>query len=506
MASRNHRLIEHSEEALRGRRQKVPVLTVFRLESTNADFWDAIVEAVHRGNMAATSEQKDTARGFVELIKKAKGSTKIYFAVGKDRAGDAAVHVDKKKAKACVAALKVKGVATALASGQITFDEKALTLNCMKDPNESAVRKNFALFFKKSDVSIPGVTESSIVVLGPKDWNSAAEDEGDETVASEEVSTQASTTASEPPPPTPPTPPPTPGTTAPNTALRDALAAAWKQMMPEMTKAMADTRRATVQPLATQFQSLIQAGTFEQAKAVLEQLAAVLKQGTATPPSSEDQKARAAALMTEWNQLKPAMTQAAADPAKRAQMEALAGQFKQEFQGGKLDDAEKTLAGLAELAKSSPKTTSSTTATAAGEQEFQRRWAVAKQVWNASMETIDGQINKVAGQMRASDDPDFKLIADRGLPALTENHKTPVMRALFALDGPPSAARLSAAGKAKAAIAAFRSHVASSKQMKTLDQHSQAAFGVALTLESEIMKGLAALDQALGVLEASPQG
>jgi hypothetical protein len=435
--------------------------------------------------MPATSEQKDLARGFIELIKKAKGSTKVYFAVGKDRAGDAAVHIDKKKPKSCAAALKTKGVATPLASGQITFEDSALTLKCMKEPNEGAVRKNFALFFKKSEVSIPGVSENSILVLGPKDWNSAAEEEEGETAAE-----------AAPPPSTASPAQPTEAAAPPsdNAALRDALAAAWKQMLPDVTKAMADAaRRGTVQPVVTQFQALIQAGSFEQAKTVLEQLAALLKQGADPAASAEDQKARAAALSAEWNQLKPAMTQALSDPARRGRLEALAGQFKQEFQGGKLDDAQKTLASLAALCK--PKS----------EQDFEQRWKAAKQAWQACMETIDGQINKVAGQMRASDDPDFKLIADRGLPALTANHKTPVMRALFQLDGAQGAARQAAAAKAKAAIAAFRSHVASSAQMKALDEHGQAAFGVALTLRSEINKGLASLDQALNVLETSPQ-
>jgi hypothetical protein len=427
--------------------------------------------------MAATSEQKDLARGFIELIKKAKGSTKIYFAVGKDRSGDAAVHIDKKKPKSCVAALKGKGVATPLASGQITFEDSALTLSCMKEPNEGAVRKNFALFFKKSEVSIPGVTESSIVVLGPKDWNSAAEEEEGETPAE-----AAPPSSAAPPPPPPAAPPPA----SDNAALRDALATAWKQLLPETNKAMADAaRKGTVQPVVTQFQALIQAGSFEQAKPVLERLASLVKQGAAPAPGAEDQKVRAAALSAEWNQLKPAMTQALSDPAKRGRLEALAGQFKQEFQGGKLDDAQKTLAGLAALCK------------ATSDQEFQQRWTAAKQVWQACMETIDAQLNKVAGQMRASKDPDFLLIADRGLPALTANHKTPVMRALFELDSAQGAERQAAASKAKAVIAAFRSHVASSKQMKALDDHAQAAFGVALTLRSEINKGLAVLDQAL---------
>jgi hypothetical protein len=171
--------------------------------------------------------------------------------------------------------------------------------------------------------------------------------------------------------------------------------------------------------------------------------------------------------------------------------------------GDKPDAARKTPAGPAEQSTAAPKAASAPTG---GDQDFQRAWSAARQIWIACMETIDGQLNQVAGKMRASKDPDFKRIADLGLPALTENHKTPVMQALFALEGSTGAQRLAAAAKAKAAIGAFRSHVASSKQMKALDEHSQAAFGVTLTLRSEINKGLATLDQALAVLEAASQG
>lgn len=438
--------------------------------------------------MAATSSPKDLAKSFAELIKRARGTTPYYFAVGKDRAGDPAVHVDKKKPNACVAALKSKGTASIFASGRIRLEENVLTLACMKQPNVSTVRRTFALFFKKWAVIIPGGSESAIVVLGPAEWNSAADEDDDTSQAAE---TPAADTAVESTPPT--------ANVAPNTGLRDELVVAWKQLLPETSKALADAaRKATVQPIVAQFQSLVQAGSFEKAKPVLEQLAALLKQGGAPSQGAEDPKARAAALMAEWNQLKPAMTQAAADPARRPRMEALAAQFKQEFQGGKFDSAQKALAGLAELSKAAPKATS---ANGGGEQDFQKKWTTAKQTWIACMETIDGQINQVAGKMRASNDAGFKRIADQGLPALTENHKTPVMRALFALDGPPSPARTAAATKAKAAIAAFRSHVAASKEMRALDEHSQIAFGVALTLRKEISTGLAALDQALGALE-----
>jgi len=126
--------------------------------------------------VGATKEQKEQAKEFVELIKKAKGTQKVYFAVGKTGSG-AVIHVDKaKKANACVDTLKSKKVSNIVASGQVKFDDD-LTLCCLKQSNENDVRKSFFGYFKDSEVSIPGVSESKVRVLQPKDWESGAESE-----------------------------------------------------------------------------------------------------------------------------------------------------------------------------------------------------------------------------------------------------------------------------------------------------------------------------------------
>src|SRR5437764_10636773 len=125
--------------------------------------------------MAVSKEQKEDAKEFLDLLKKSKGSLKVYFAVGKGSDGSG-VHIDKKKPKFCVTTLKAKRITTMLASGQVKMEDP-LTLYCLKESNENATRKAFFQFFKESEVSIPGVTESKIRVLGPKDWDSASEDE-----------------------------------------------------------------------------------------------------------------------------------------------------------------------------------------------------------------------------------------------------------------------------------------------------------------------------------------
>ncbi len=137
------------------------------------------------------------------------------------------------------------------------------------------------------------------------------------------------------------------------------------------------------------------------------------------------------------------------------------------------------------------------------DQGFLEKWTTAKQVWLGSLETVDRQLDKVRAQMLASGDPDFKIIADLGLPALTDGHKTPVMKALFELDGGTGASRRDAALKAEAAISSFRNHLNSFNLIRALDEHSMGAFGVPLTLRSEVGKGLTALEQAIQTLIAS---
>ncbi len=129
--------------------------------------------------------------------------------------------------------------------------------------------------------------------------------------------------------------------------------------------------------------------------------------------------------------------------------------------------------------------------------EFLEKWKVAKEAWLRCLEVVDRQIDLARSAMLASDDPDFKIIADRGLPALTNNHKTPVMTGLFELESTRGREQKDAAVKAGAAIAAFRKHLDSYHLIQALDQHSKTAFGVSLTIRSEIGKGLGALEDAI---------
>jgi len=78
---------------------------------------------------------------------------------------------------------------------------------------------------------------------------------------------------------------------------------------------------------------------------------------------------------------------------------------------------------VAPVRSASPPQSGAAETVAFDDRGFQENWSVAKQVWLDCLETVNGQLDKVRRQMLASGDPDLKIIADRGLPALTDNHK-----------------------------------------------------------------------------------
>jgi hypothetical protein len=132
----------------------------------------------------------------------------------------------------------------------------------------------------------------------------------------------------------------------------------------------------------------------------------------------------------------------------------------------------------------------------ATDQEFPRSLERANAVWRGAVETVDDQINQVRAKMLASGVPDLLAIADRGLPALTNNHKTPVMAAILDIGQLSGDARKAVAARGLEAIADFRQHIGQSEIVKILDEQSHAAFGIRMTIREEIGRGLDALEPA----------
>ncbi len=133
---------------------------------------------------------------------------------------------------------------------------------------------------------------------------------------------------------------------------------------------------------------------------------------------------------------------------------------------------------------------------------LEKAWKQARESWRQAIETVDAQINAVRAKMQASGNDDLRKIADRGLPALTDNHKTPVMRALLEIDAAEGDTRRTAATRGRDAVRAFSGHIRASAMVKVLDANAKDAFFVPLTIAPLIGGALDRLDDAIGRLLA----
>src|SRR5205085_67651 len=124
-------------------------------------------------------------------------------------------------------------------------------------------------------------------------------------------------------------------------------------------------------------------------------------------------------------------------------------------------------------------------------------WNRARAEWQRRIEVVDGQIAAVRGRMLAIGTADLKRIAERGLPALTDNHKTPVMRSLVDVAASQGEARAAALAKAAAAVTAFRQHLGSDPMIRVLEENSVTAFGLPLTIRGELGAGLDTLQSEI---------
>jgi hypothetical protein len=319
----------------------------------------------------ASKEQKEQAKEFLDLIKKSKSSLKVYFAVGKGSDGPA-VHIDKKKPKFCVTTLKARRVTTMLASGQVKMEDQ-LTLYCLKEPNENATKKTFFQFFKESEVSIPGVTESKIRVLGPKEWDSAAEDEDAASAPVEQTETAAPAAAEAP--------------SDPAAELKEK----YQKLVPQLSQTVAarPELKAPLERVARIFQDQLRSGAFDNARKALDELTQLV-QGAPVPPSAsaatqassasaQPQKQAANELVAAYQRLVPEMNRKGAEqPALRAPLTQAAKGFQDALKAGRLDEARRMLDQLAQIL-ATPAAPAATPPPADGlGQEFEKRYGALK--------------------------------------------------------------------------------------------------------------------------------
>ena len=126
--------------------------------------------------------------------------------------------------------------------------------------------------------------------------------------------------------------------------------------------------------------------------------------------------------------------------------------------------------------------------------DFKRQWQQSYAAWRAAIETVDTQMADLAKACRGTRDPWLLNIADRGLPAVTGNFKTPLMTACFEVTQAPADKVAGPAAKARTAVANFAKHIATNPQVAGCDGNP---LGVTVSIRATLGPALKALNDAL---------
>ena len=116
------------------------------------------------------------------------------------------------------------------------------------------------------------------------------------------------------------------------------------------------------------------------------------------------------------------------------------------------------------------------------------------ELWQKAKEQVSGQITALQSALRATKDPDYEYIADRGLNAITGKLQVGLQVALMELDNAQGDAREKAKAKAAAVVADFEKFLQSDPLVDLFDANP---FGVKVTIRDTLGKTMAYLAKTL---------
>ncbi len=126
--------------------------------------------------------------------------------------------------------------------------------------------------------------------------------------------------------------------------------------------------------------------------------------------------------------------------------------------------------------------------------DFKSKWKASFESWRDAIETVDSQMAALGAACRQTKDPWLEAIADMGLPALTKNHKTPLMAACMEVSQATGEKVPVAAAKARTAIENFAKHIGSDPKIAGCERNP---FGVSVSIRATLGPALKSLNDAL---------
>lgn len=120
---------------------------------------------------------------------------------------------------------------------------------------------------------------------------------------------------------------------------------------------------------------------------------------------------------------------------------------------------------------------------------------LAVQAYRAASDTVDAQISALAAALRRETDEDLLEIADKGMNALTGNHKVRLMAALREATSTDPKVLRTVAAKGMPLVKSFRNHISSDERVLVCDENP---FGVTVSIRQTLGGALDGLEQAFG--------
>lgn len=131
--------------------------------------------------------------------------------------------------------------------------------------------------------------------------------------------------------------------------------------------------------------------------------------------------------------------------------------------------------------------------------DFRRRWQQSYAAWQSAIAAVDEQMAALGAECRKTEDPWLIRIADLGLPAVTGNHRVPLMAACRDVSAASDDKLSVTVAKARQAIAAFAKHIATNEQVAGCDANP---FGVKVSIRATLGPALTSLNNTLRLFSA----
>jgi hypothetical protein len=182
-------------------------------------------------------------------------------------------------------------------------------------------------------------------------------------------------------------------------------------------------------------------------------------------------------------------------PSRKDELLGLVAEFQKQVKAQDVAAAKAALAAVGQALKLGTAPGASATPAAKIGPDFWPEWEKAKSTWRDAIDTVNGQLDKLRGELVKVDDAELKRIAEFGLNAITADHRVPLQAAMVDLDATQGGDSTKAIAAAKELVEEFRDHLDTDERVEACDDNP---FEIKVTIRESLDKALLQMEQVLG--------